>query len=405
MSSAIPENHVEIQAARDRGIPVYKRKDMLGALLDGHKVIAVAGTHGKTTTTSMIIHILRFCGLDPSYIIGGILKATGTNAGVGSSDFFVIEADEYDNMFHGIYPRVAVLTNVEYDHPDFFKSEAELVASFEKFIDNVASVEGGVYVCAERELAMRIVDNHPNSKWFSHTFGINQGNAVRATDIYVDENGYTCFTWSSPDREFGIPIKITLPGRHNVLNATVAITVAQGACGPPFRADEALLTFESTARRFDVRDDIGGIAVIDDYAHHPTAIKTTLEAAKARYPERELWAVWQPHMYSRTQTLLGDYATAFEAADHVIITEIYAAREAAIEGVTGRSTADAIQHADVRHTPTFADAVELLGDRVKSPAVVLIMSAGDAPQIGIDFVNIIRDRLSHADGGVTKTAR
>jgi UDP-N-acetylmuramate--alanine ligase len=175
MSSAIPENHVEIQAARDRGIPVYKRKDMLGALLDGHKVIAVAGTHGKTTTTSMIIHILRFCGLDPSYIVGGILKATGTNAGVGSSDFFVIEADEYDNMFHGIYPRVAVLTNVEYDHPDFFKSEAELVASFEKFIDNVASVEGGVYVCAESELAMRIVDNHPNSKWFSHTYGINQG--------------------------------------------------------------------------------------------------------------------------------------------------------------------------------------------------------------------------------------
>jgi UDP-N-acetylmuramate--alanine ligase len=252
---------------------------------------------------------------------------------------------------------------------------------------------------------MRIVDNHPNSKWFSHTYGIDQGNTVRATDIHVDEDRYTCFKWSSPDREFGIPIKITLPGRHNVLNATVAITVAQGVCGPPFRADDALLTFESTARRFDVRDDIGGIAVIDDYAHHPTAIKTTLEAAKARYPERELWAVWQPHMYSRTHTLLSDYATAFEAADHVIITEIYAAREAAIEGVTGQSTAVAIQHTDVRHTPTFADAVELLADRVKSPAVVLIMSAGDAPQIGIDFVNIIRDRLSHADGGVTKTAR
>jgi UDP-N-acetylmuramate--alanine ligase len=437
ITSAVKADHVEVAAARAAGIPVYKRQDVMAALMEGKKVIAVAGTKGKTTTTSMIVHILRECGADPSYIVGGVLGNTGTNAGVGKGEWFVVEADEYDNMFLGLKPDIAVITNIEWDHPDFFKTSDDMVESFIQFLNRVplglsTDKSMGLIIRnaddpkvneVSREWGKRARIAHPTPDWdggnAAWSYGITNG-AYQASDIEVDSKGITTFTFkmNSPGKIIG-KVKLQSPGNHNVQNALAAL-VAVGCTKisligitKVLEIDDqdilkSLSTFKSTARRFDLRADMGGIAVIDDYAHNPMSIRATLDAARQRYPDRELWAVWQPHTYSRTQALFDDFAKSFDAADHVLITDIYAARENPIPGVTSARIVDAInQHTQdlfpslrsgegagvgifARHTPTFADTVAVLRAEVKSPAVILIMSAGDAPQIGIDYLQSLQ---------------
>ena len=390
-TSAVGNEHIEVVAATERGIPVYRRRDILAPLMQGNTVIAVAGTHGKTTTTSMIVHILREYGKDPSYIVGGVLASTGTNARVGKDAIFVIEADEYDNMFLGLEPDIAVITSIEYDHPDFFKSEQDLLDSFGTFIELLRPNQGMLIACAEDIHANRLAKKEQEAKRCRvYTYGLRDGVDFQATHVRADDNGRTCFDWAAENSSG--PASLLLPGVHNVLNALAAITVKIAVLGSPVSdALAALETFKSTARRFDVRDEVGGVVVIDDYAHHPTAIKATLEAARMRYPDHEIWAVWQPHMYSRTQQLMGKYMTAFGAADHVVVTDVFAAREDPIPGVNSAWAVSQIQHADVHHTPSLSDAVDLLAKQVESPAVIIIMSAGDAPQIGIDYIKMKQD--------------
>jgi UDP-N-acetylmuramate--alanine ligase len=394
ITSAVKDDHVEVAAARARGIPVYKRQDIIADLMVGKLVIAVAGTKGKTTTTSMIVHILRECGADPSYIVGGVLGNTGTNAGVGKGHIFVIEADEYDNMFLGLRPNVVVLTNVEYDHPDFFTTHADMIASFRQFIGQFRL--DWFFACADDSVAYQLAQELKGT-----TYGLGDKADIRAYNVHMDANGYTHFEAgrNTPPGGIRAPIQIALAGLHNVRNALAALLAASvtGYRQPSenmsveLQLAPLLATFKPTARRFDLRADVNHIAIIDDYAHNPTSIRVTIEAARQRYPDRAIWAVWQPHTYSRTQALMDDFLKAFDEADHVLVTDIYAAREAPIPGITSAAFTAALaqRHSDARHTPTFAAAVAALRARVQPPAVVLIMSAGDAPQIGVEYLKVL----------------
>lgn len=379
-TSAAPPDHVEILAARAQGIPVYKRKDFMGAILRDCDTIAVAGTHGKTTTTSMIIHILKRAGKDPSFIVGGTLANWGANAGVGKGPSFIIEADEYDNMFHGLNPTLAVITNVEHDHPDFFKTPAQTRAAFNTFVETLAP-GGSLIACADDNAAQSIANEHRAEGGQATTYGISNETADwRAADLRFDGERVTASIWrhGSPRAEF----RLSLPGAHNALNALAALVAAGERGVSPEESAQALESFQATARRFEVRGERDGVIVIDDYAHHPTEIQVNIEAARLRYPEREIWAVWQPHTYSRIQQFWRGFTGAFQGADHVLITPIYAAREAPIEGVTSRALVEAMSdHGGAVNAPAFDDAVDILRRTAKAPAVVLIFSAGDANQI------------------------
>ncbi|MBZ0286783.1 MAG: UDP-N-acetylmuramate--L-alanine ligase, partial [Anaerolineae bacterium] len=314
ITSAVKDDHVEVAAARAAGIPVYKRQDVMAALMDGKKVIAVAGTKGKTTTTSMIVHILRECGQDPSYIVGGVLGNTGTNAGVGQGEWFVVEADEYDNMFLGLRPDIAVITNIEWDHPDFFKTPDDMVESFRKFVDLLPN-SGAIVACWDDPNTYYLVTEFLKKRSLEFAVEYSAWVSDMTVDIYAENVQFdgrrTNFNmivntkgglWAQVAK-----VSLGIPGRHNIQNALAACSVVNMpdfGLGHTFpEAAKALESFEPTARRFELRADVGGIAVIDDYAHNPMSIRATLDAARQRYPDRELWAVWQPHTYSRTQAL------------------------------------------------------------------------------------------------------
>lgn len=390
-SSAVAFDHVELAMARALGIPVYKRSDVMADIMSGHTSIAVAGTHGKTTTSAMIAHILMEAGQNPSYIIGGILRNTGRNAGVGSGRAFVVEADEYDNMFHGLRPQIAVVTNVEFDHPDFFATPSEMIQSFSKFI-GLLPHDGLLITCADDQTTAILGQNRLVSGLPVAMYGIDSPMANwRAANIQLDVSGQTTFEVINDNHSLG-GFHLLVPGRHNVQNALAAL-IAVETQGVPFEvAAQALANFQGAGRRFDLRGEIGGVIVIDDYAHHPTAIRATLDAARHRYPKHQIWAVWQPHTYSRTQALLDSYLTAFEAADHVLITDIYAAREEPIPGVSAEEVVKAMKHPDARYTPGLRDATRTLLTDVQAPAVIVIMSAGDAPLIGVEFLKIRRGK-------------
>ncbi|MBL8160644.1 MAG: UDP-N-acetylmuramate--L-alanine ligase, partial [Anaerolineae bacterium] len=360
---------------------VYKRQDIMADLMRGQRVIGVAGTKGKTTTTAMIAHILLDCGRDPSYIVGGVMGSTGDNARVGAGGWFVVEADEYDNMFLGLRPDVAVITNIEWDHPDFFPTPQAMIESFRRFAallphDGLLLTGADTPPLSVHHVAHKrygLTASEPD--WCIHTLRYEDSQQV----FDVTHRGVTLGT-----------VRLGLPGAHNALNALAALAVAHHAGVPFAEAATALASFKPTARRFELRAEINDIAIIDDYAHNPMSIRAVLDAARQRYPGRAIWAIWQPHTYSRTQALFADFVTAFAAADHVLITDIYAAREQPMPGVNSAALVAAIQHADARHTATFDDAVAALRDGVRAPAVVLIMSAGDAPQIGIAYERLLR---------------
>lgn len=386
ISSAVKPDLVEVVAARAAGIPVYKRSDIMADLMTGKTVIAVAGTAGKTTTTAMIAHILIETGKDPSYIIGGVLTTTGQNAGVGAGDAFVVEADEYDNMFLGLRPNVAVVTNAEWDHPDFFPTSDDMRRSFEAFIRLLPA--GGTLICGTDD---------PGGQALS-TYGVTRPeltvspyttNAKKA--VFLGDHPTEQWTWEFHPDMFGDgwAARMQVPGLHNVRNAMGAILAATSVGVSQDAAVAAVTTFRGTARRFELKGEVDGIAVIDDYAHHPAKIRATLQAARERYPDRQIWAVWQPHTYSRTQALMDDFLTAFGDADHVLITDIYAAREQPIPGVSAADLAARMDHPDARFVPTFADAVAALEAEVQPPAAVIVMSAGDAPLIGAAFLEYL----------------
>lgn len=383
-SSAIKDTHPEVISANEQHIPVYKRSDVMSAITEGSLTVAIAGTHGKTTTTSMTTHVLIETGQDPSYIIGGAMANTGHNADVGQGRTFVIEADEYDNMFHGLEPQIAVITSLEFDHPDFFTTPDDLINSFTHFVEKLPD-DGLLICCIDDEMTASFVQKRRKVGFPIITYGFNPSADWCATNIrYADDKTYYDVIF---DDGLQGTVALETPGQHNILNSIVALIVAHNEGVPLQDAINALATFKGTVRRFDVRADINNIIIVDDYAHHPTAIKTTLDAARQRYPKHTLWAIWQPHTFSRTRSLWGDYLDAFSDAHHVIVTEIYPSREKAEDNpdITTPIFLNDLKHPSKYYAETFDDAVDILQEIVTSPAVILIMSAGDAPLIGVDY--------------------
>ncbi len=374
-SSAIPDSNPEVIAAIEKGIPVLKRSDFLNQLLADKKCIAIAGTHGKTTTTAMVAWMLHVLALDPSYIIGSDSKDLGCNAHSGSSIYFVIEADEYDRMFHGLTPYLAVLTNLEHDHPDCYPTMEDYEQAFLTFIDNIVPL-GKLILnwddAGNRQLAKSLA---PQTKVI--TYGLQDSSANKfAVQMKLQANGCYGFGFTT---ESGVVVPCTLqvPGKHNVKNAMSALIIAEQLGLSVETAAEALSRFSGTGRRMEIVGVAAGVTIIDDYAHHPTEIRATLSALRDLYPQQRIWTVWQPHTYSRTMTLFDDYKNAFTDTDFLIITAIYAARETN-PGFDIQTLADQIVGAQTQHFDNFNAITEYLLHELQPKDVLIVLSAGDA---------------------------
>ncbi len=403
-SSAIPDDNVEVQAARLAEIPVLKRAEFLGELLSGRTGIAVAGTHGKTTTTAMIAWMLAALGQDPSYIIGGVSTNLGTNAHAGQGPAFVIEADEYDRMFLGLAPRVAVVTNIEHDHPDCYPTPEDFYGAFRLFMGRL-SPEGLLVACSDDRGAARLLAEARAEGRRTVSYGLASWLGRPPVDFSAQQlepgvaGGYhfTAVRKTGRNREAppGVEVDLQVPGQHNVRNALAALAVADELGLPLEQAAQALGNYRGAGRRFELRGEAGGIAVIDDYAHHPTEIRATLSAARARFPGRALWVVWQPHTFSRTRTLLEEFVTAFDDADHVLVTAIYAARETQPEdSFSAQRVVAAMQYPDVHYIPELPKVTGYLLEHLEPGDVLLVLSAGDADQVSAQVLAGLQDRRS-----------
>ena len=382
-SSAILDENVEVQAALKNGVPVLKRADFMGRLMTDRQGIAVAGTHGKTTTTAMIAWMLSELGQDPSFIVGGVVSNLGTNAHAGSGSIFVIEADEYDRMFLGLKPQMAVVTNVEHDHPDVYPTPEDFRVAFQDFVGCV-NPGGILLLCGDDPGALELVSTAQTKSLRTLTYAIHNPRSNYLVDNMraVPGRGYT-FEVSSPDE---VSVALQIPGEHNVLNALAALAIADQLGLPMLDAAEALSKFRGTGRRFEILGEVGGVTVIDDYAHHPTEIRATLAAAKERYPNHELWVVWQPHTYSRTQMLFDQFAASFVDAQHVVVPEVYRSREPVDLTFSAQQVVQAMQHTDAHFVPDLTGITSFLLSRLKDDDVLLVLSAGDADRVSAEVL-------------------
>jgi UDP-N-acetylmuramate--alanine ligase len=395
ISSAIPATNPEVAAAQAAGIPILRRADLLGHLMAGKTGIAVAGSHGKTTTTGMIAHILLTADLDPTIVVGGVLPLLGSNGRYGQGPHFVIEADEYDHMFLGLRPTVAVVTSVEHDHPDIFATMDDYLAAFVSFV-GLLPENGRLLACVDDPGVQRLL---AGVKAPVTTYGLAGGSNsaesddYAATDLRPNQLGGTDFVVLQGQKTIGL-VRLQLPGEHNVRNALAALAVALGEGVPFATVQRALAAFGGIGRRFQVSGEVGGVTVIDDYAHHPTAIRANLAAARQRYPGRRLWAVWQPHTYSRTRLLLDDFADSFADADRVIALDIYGSREKDTLGMDTAVVVQAMTHPQAIHIPCREDAAAYLLDRVRPDDVILLFSAGDGNVVGEWLLEGLRKRVA-----------
>jgi UDP-N-acetylmuramate--alanine ligase len=387
VSSAVPESNPEVRAAQRLGIPVLGRREYLGRLTAGLRTIAVAGTHGKTTTSALITWLMGQLGLAPGFILGGWVESLGANGGAGGGEFFVIEADEYDRAFHALYPELAVITNVEHDHPDCYPKPADFRRAFERF---ASQVKHRLILCLDDPGAATLEggDRPPL------TYGLAPDADWRAAQVATTDEGGMRFSLARGGAAEG-PFEIALPGVHNVCNALAALAVMAELGVDLGRVREILPHFQPVARRFQVLGEVDGVIVVDDYAHHPTEIMATLSAARGRYPEARIWAVFQPHTFSRTREFMQELGTAFEAADEVIVLDVFAAREAPVAGVDGQAVAQEIDHQRVEYLGAIEAATAYLVQHVESPAVVITLSAGDGNQVGMQYIN----KLQREGGG------
>ncbi len=381
-SAAAPDNP-EIVAAEIAGLPILKRADFLGHLMAGHIGIAVAGTHGKTTTTGMIAQILLEAELDPTVIVGGVLPAVGGNGRAGQGDYFVIEADEYDHMFLGLRPELIVITNIEHDHPDIFPTARAYEEAYHKFA--VLLPDGGRLVaCADDPGVARLLKKLRLPGVEVTTYGLGENGAppdYQAVDLRPNPLGGMDFLVETEGQMVGLA-RLRAPGKHNVLNALAAIIVGLDL-GVDFNTIRtALAAFSGINRRFELIGEAGDVVVIDDYAHHPTEIEVTLQAARQRYPGRRLWAVWQPHTFSRTKLLQNRFAACFAAADRVVALDIYRSRETETLGVDTAVIVQAMNHPNAIHIPDRRAAADYILERVRPGDVILTLGAGDGNEVG-----------------------
>ena len=384
-TAAISKENEEYVAALEKQIPMLSRAELLGQLMTNHETpIAVSGTHGKTTTTSMLTHILLAADCDPTISVGGILKAIGGNIRVGKSPLFVTEACEYTNSFLSFFPKISVILNVEEDHLDFFSGIEEITESFHKFAGKLPK-EGLLVINGDIPTKDAILEGL-NCK--VKTYGTSKENDYYPANISYDETGNSSF-----DLYFGDELEghytLKVGGEHNIYNAISAIIVAKELGIQNEQINEGFSTFYGTNRRFEYKGDLCGVHVIDDYAHHPTEIQATLDAA-ARYPHKELWCVFQPHTYSRTKAFLNEFAETLSKADHVVLADIYAAREVDTGEISSKDLAEKIAAygTDVHYFPSFDEIETFLLTNCKKNDLLITMGAGNVVNIGESLLNL-----------------
>ena len=385
VSSAIREDNPELLAAVERGLPVLHRADALAALMRGHRGLAVAGTHGKTTTTSMLAVSLTALGLDPSFSIGGDLDAPGSNAHHGSGDIFVAEADESDRSFQKYSPEVAIILNVELDHHANYGSMEEIHESFEAFVDRITP--GGTLVVSAdhpgaRELTARVVGRA----------GLNTVTVGEAADatlriLRITPHGLTSEVTVLVDGA-ELTFSVAVPGRHNAGNAVAALAAGIALGVPAAELAEALGSYRGVRRRLQLKGEAQGVQVIDSYAHHPTEISADLDAIREAAGDGRVLVVFQPHLFSRTQQLGAEMGEALSPADAVVVLDIYPAREDPLPGVTSELVIDAAreQGTDTTAAHSLAEVPELIAGMAKPGDFVLTMGAGDVTSLGPDIL-------------------
>lgn len=390
VSSAVASANLEVVAAVQAGLPVVKRQDFVGGMMAERVGLAIAGTHGKTTTAALTAYLLSRAGQQPSFIVGGLISDLDTNARHGTGLPFVVEADEYDRMFLGLRPTVAVVTNVEHDHPDCYPTFAEMQAAFDEFAALVPA-HGVLIVCNDDAGARALAQSARKRGTRVVTYGLQTGADWRAELLQPNSAGGCDFLVSHAGRELGLA-RTRLAGDHNVCNALAALA-AVDYCGVPFAtALPALRAFRGVGRRFEVKGEVHGITVVDDYAHHPTEIRATLASARQRFPGRPLWAMFQPHTYSRTRALMANFASSFGDADHVVVSDIYSAREASDAALSSADLIGAMQHADAQYVGGLEAAAHSLAQRMRPGDVLLTLGAGTSHKVG----ELVLAELRHA---------
>jgi UDP-N-acetylmuramate--alanine ligase len=385
-SAAIPPENPELAEAARRGIPLVRRDVALGELMRESLGIAIAGTHGKTTTTGMVTAIFLQAGLDPSVLIGGDLPLIGGNARVGAGPHLISEACEAYDSFLALEPRIAAVTNVEADHLDYHGSLAGVVGAFQRFVARIPP-DGCAVLNADDPHTPEL---QQAARCRVLRFGLNADADLVAEDVEI-ETLTPRFRVRFRGERLG-EVCLAVPGRHNVSNALAALGVALEAGIPFAAARDGLAAFTGTGRRFETLGEVGGVRVIDDYAHHPTEVAANLTTARAVL-RRPLTAVFQPHLYSRTRDQMQEFARSFAPADRVIITDIYAAREAPIPGVDAGQLAEAIRQRepsrDVHYIPRKEEIAPWLAERVMPGEVVLVLGAGDVRRVGEHLVELL----------------
>ena len=377
-STAIAEDNPEVLEARRRNIAVIPRAEMLAELMRLRQGIAIAGTHGKTTTTSLTASIFDTAGLDPTVIIGGRLNVYGANAHLGRGDYLIAEADESDGSFLCLLPIINIVTNVDDDHMDHYQSREALDDAFVRFMNKVPFY-GMNIVCGDDPGVRALL---PRVKRPVATYGFGEGNDLRAEPLECGAKSRFA-VWHGEHR-LG-EATVTQPGRHNILNALAAIGAALAADIPFAVCAEGLAGFRGVGRRFEFKGERDGITVVDDYGHHPAEIAATLHTAREVFPGRRIVAAFQPHRFSRTQAHFGEFCKVFDLADALLLTEIYAASEKPIPGVSGQSLAEGIGQVcatPLRYCRTLDELLGVLGEELKPGDVLLTLGAGSITRIG-----------------------
>ncbi|HEV3315786.1 MAG TPA: UDP-N-acetylmuramate--L-alanine ligase [Candidatus Angelobacter sp.] len=392
-SSAISRDNPEVTAARAQHVPVIQRAEMLAELMRLKYGIAIAGMHGKTTTTSMVAAVLAAGGLDPTVVVGGRVDAMGSNARLGKSQYLVAEADESDRSFLKLSPILAVVTNIDREHMDCYRDMADVEQAFIDFVDRVPFY-GMVVLCNEDDRLRNLL---PRLARRAITYGQRSDSDFRILGGEIQcgsaNRHYSHFTVHYRGKSLG-DFHLQVPGNHNVLNATAAVSVGVGLDVDPDRIREALENFQGVDRRFQLKGRVGNISVVDDYGHHPTEIRATLAAARQCGPRR-VHVVFQPHRYTRTRDLLEEFGTAFFDADNVLVLDIYAASEPPIPGTSGEQVADTIQRVggrNARYVASFDDAVSELAAVANDGDMILTLGAGNVSQLGAQILAALEGR-------------
>nr|WP_297704516.1 UDP-N-acetylmuramate--L-alanine ligase [uncultured Butyrivibrio sp.] len=385
-TAAVHPDNPEFVAASNAGLPMLTRAQLLGQIMKEYELpVAIAGTHGKTTTTSMLSKILLEADTDPTLSIGGIFKDIGGNIHVGKSEYFVTEACEYTNSFLSFFPKISVISNIDADHLDFFKDLDDIRHSFRKFA-LLLPEDGTLVINGDIDNVQEITDSLACS---IVTYGSKESFDYYPSDITYDEHGNPSFTAHLANGRT-LSIKLAVPGIHNVYNALAAAAVASILGIEDEYIVSGLSMFGGASRRFEYKGEIGGVTIIDDYAHHPTEIKATLTAAR-NYPHNKVWCVFQPHTYTRTKALLDEFADALSLADHVVLADIYAARETDTLGISSKTLRDKILELghECNYFPTFENFSEIenyLLQNCTKGDLLITMGAGDVVKIGDELL-------------------